>query len=117
MRRARWLLAGGLVAGMAEILPAAAPAATAPHVPSSIDADYEAQVETYYTTQFPSRWTNQPVGTAYRTSHDAAARWLRDEWGRLLKPFKAEGAFSELRPFDLADPIGTGPGDPTGLTG
>ncbi len=78
-------------------------------VPFSIDAEYAAGFEHDYTTQFPSRWANQAVGTAWRTAHDAAAIFIREEWARLLKPFAGEGAFSELRPFNFVDPTGTQP--------
>ncbi|MDP9317719.1 MAG: M28 family peptidase, partial [Actinomycetota bacterium] len=83
----------------------------------SIDPRYEAAVENFYTTQFPSRWTNQVSGTAWRTSHDAAANWLRQEWSHLLEPFAAEGAFAELRPFNFVDPNGGDNQDPFGLVG
>jgi photosystem II stability/assembly factor-like uncharacterized protein len=95
------------------------PAAPATKVPFSIDAAYAARFEHVYTTQFPSRWTNQVQGTAWRTAHDAAALFIRDEWARLLKPFASEGAFSELRPFNFLDPTGTQPDnqDPLALIG
>src|SRR3954468_15256603 len=83
-------------------------ATAAAKAPFSIDPRYTAKVENDYTTQFPSRWTNQVSGTAWRTSHDASANWIKDEWARLLQPFAAEGAFSELRPFNFLDPNGAG---------
>jgi photosystem II stability/assembly factor-like uncharacterized protein len=95
----------------------AAPAASATKTPFSIDAEYEAKVENDYTTQFPSRWTNQQRGTAWRTAHDAAALFIRDEWTRLLKPFQAEGAFAELRPFNFVNPTGTQPDNQDPIAG
>lgn len=87
-------------------------------VPFSIDPRYEAAVENHYTTQFPSRLTNQVSGTAWRTSHDAAANYIREEWSRLLAPFTSEGAFAEIRPFNFLDPNGGGDNqDPFGLVG
>lgn len=88
---------------------AAAPPPARAKVPFSIDPAYAADFEHYYTTQFPSRWTNQVRGAAWRTAHDASAIYIRDEWARLLKPFEAEGAFSELRPFNFVDPTGQQP--------
>jgi len=112
---AAWLLVS---ANPAATAPAPATAAAATKIPFSIDPYYEARVENFYTTQFPSRWTNQVSGTAWRTSHDAAANWIRDEWSRLLKPFASEGAFAELRPFNFTDPNGGSDNqDPFGIVG
>jgi len=118
------LRASMCLAVVAFVLPAAsvqakplAGAATTAKVPFSIDPQYAAAVENYYTTQFPSRWTNQVSGSAWRTSHDASANWIRDEWSRLLQPFAVEGAFSEIRPFNLEDPAGAGDQDPSGAAG
>ena len=88
-------------------------------VPFSIDPKAEAAFERAYTTQFPSRWTNQVRGTAWRTAHDAAANYIRDSWAKLVEPFASEGAFAELRPFNFTDPTGTQPDntDPIGLAG
>ena len=96
-----------LVGLLAVLLPG--PAAHAAKVPFSIDPYYTARLERAYTTMFPSRWTNQVRGSAWRTAHDAAALFIRDEWARLVEPLAAEGAFSELRPFNFADPTGTQP--------
>jgi photosystem II stability/assembly factor-like uncharacterized protein len=95
------------------------PAAHAETVPFSIDANYVAKFERDYTTRFPSRWTNQPTGTAWRTGHDGAALFIRDEWRRLIAPLAKEGAFAELRPFNLEDPAGVQPDftDPGGAAG
>jgi LPXTG-motif cell wall-anchored protein len=102
----RAAVAAGLLAGLT--LTPGLPALGA-KVPFTIDPEYAARFERDYTTQFPSRWTNQVRGTAWRTAHDAAAIYLREEWSRLLKPFAGEGAFSELRPFNFVDPLGTNP--------
>jgi photosystem II stability/assembly factor-like uncharacterized protein len=95
-----------------------APGSSAITTPFSIDPLYEATVENFYTTQFPSRWTNQVSRTAWRTSHDASVNWIRDEWSRLLQPFAAEGAFAEIRPFNFLDPNGGADNqDPTSTVG
>ncbi|MCA1831697.1 MAG: M28 family peptidase [Actinobacteria bacterium] len=93
--------------------------AIAARVPFSIDATFTAAFERAYTTQFPSRWTNQVRGTAWRTAHDAAANYIRDSWEKLLAPLASEGAFAELRPFNFSDPTGTQPDnvDPIGISG
>jgi photosystem II stability/assembly factor-like uncharacterized protein len=110
-----WRLGAVLLALV--LMPATAEASARAHVPFSIDPRYEAKVENYYTTQFPTRFTNQVSGTAWRTSHDAAANWIRQEWSRLLKPLEKEGAFAEVRPFNLGDPVGGEGQAPGGLAG
>lgn len=100
------LLAVGLATG--SVAPTE-PAPARAKVPFSIDPAYSVRIEHEYTTQFPSRFTNQQRGTAWRTAHDASAIYIRDEWARLLKPFEKEGAFAELRPFNFVDPTGRQP--------
>ncbi len=78
-------------------------------MPFTIDPYYAARLEHVFTTSFPSRWTNQVRGSAWRIAHDAAALFIRDEWARLVAPLADEGAFSELRPFNFADPTGLQP--------
>ena len=112
-RRAPAALAAlALAAGLLPV-----PAAHAAKVPFTVDPQYAVRIERAYTTMFPSRWTNQVRGTAWRTAHDAAALFIRDEWARLLSPFAAEGAFSELRPFNFVDPTGTQPDNQDPLVG
>jgi photosystem II stability/assembly factor-like uncharacterized protein len=109
-RRLALALAALFVVASTAAPPAAGRAtAQAQKAPFTIDAQYQADFQRFYTTQFPSRFTNQPRGSAWRTAHDAAAIQIRDEWARLLRPFQQEGAFAELRPFNFLDPTGLQP--------
>ncbi|MCA1823144.1 MAG: M28 family peptidase [Mycobacteriales bacterium] len=112
-----------VVVALATVLVGGALGTTSPASPRAhhrffVDGRYVARIEREYTTRFPSRWTNQVRGTAWRTAHDAAALYLRDEWARLVAPFAREGAFAELRPFNFVDPTGANDNqDPVGFSG